>query len=139
MRKRAPGHGRPSKGDRHQFPLAQMPAEATDVVLREAAARGLSHSEYLAVVIAREHGLQVPWPPVTGPLLSSPRTHLDHPRLATRVPRVAADRVMVEAEAREMPYSRYVAAVVARAHGFDLPLPERLAPLQSEEAFSIGA
>lgn len=139
MRKRVPGHGRPSKGDRHLFPLAQMPAEPTDAVLREAATRGLSHSEYLAVVIAREHGLPTPWPPRTGPLLAAPRTHLDHPRLATRVPRAAADRVMDEAEAREMPYNRYVAAIVARAHGFDLPLASRVGSLHSEEAFSIGA
>lgn len=139
MRKRTPGHGRPSKGDRHLFPLAQMPAEATDTVLREAASRGLSHSEYLAVVITREHGLQTPWPSRTGPLLAAPRTHLDHPRLATRVPRAAADRVMDEAEAREMPYNRYLAAIVGRAHGFDLPLSERVAPLRSEEAFSLSA
>lgn len=139
MRMRAPGIGRPSKGDRHLFPLAQMPAEPTDAVLREAATRGLSHSEYLAVVIAREHGLPTPWPSSTGPLVGAPRTHRDHPRLATRVPRAAADRVMDEAEARGMPYSRYVAAIVARAHGFDLPLPDRLSALQSQEAFSIGA
>ena len=137
MRKRAPGHGRPSKGDRHLFPLAQMPPEATDAVLREAALRGLSHSEYLAVVVARELGFDTAWPTNTRPLLAAPRTHRDHPRLATRVPRAAADRVMDEAEARGMPYNRYVAAIVGRAHGFALPLHERV--VRHEEAFSIGA
>lgn len=137
MRRQIHAGGRPSKGDRHLFTLPRMSAAATDAVLSEAAARGLSHSEYLAVIVARAHGFDTPWPAKTSLLLSTPRTHRDHPRLATRVPRAAADRVMEEAEARDMPYNHYLATIVAGANGFDLPLPQRVA--QHEEAFSIGA
>lgn len=134
MRNRQRRVGRPSKGDRHLFLLARLPDGQTDEVLRRAAERGLSHSEYLAVVIAQAHGLDTRWPARTGPLLATPRTHLDHPRLSSRVPRAAASIAMAEAEARDMPYSRYLAAVVARAHGFQADLPERLPSRRPEEA-----
>lgn len=126
--------GRKHKGDRHLFQLARLPDQQTDEVLRCAAERGLSQSEYLAVVIARAHGFMTAWPPRTGPLVVTPRTHLDHPRLSSRVPRAAAEVAMDEAEAHGLPNARYMAAVVAQAHGFAVDLPERLALPGSQEA-----
>lgn len=134
MRNRATRAGRKSKGDRQLFQLARLPGDQTDEVLRQAAERGLVQSEYLAVVIARAHGFPTPWPPKTGPLVAVPRTHHDQPLLSSRVPRAAAEVAMDEAEARGMPKSRYLAAVVARAHGFDVPLPEPLVLPQPQEA-----
>lgn len=135
MRRRPTGGGRPSKGDRHLFLLGALPPDQTDAVLRAAAERGLTHSEYLAVVIARAHGFDTAWPPQAARLLgAAPRTHRDHPRLSSRVPRAAADAAMDEAEARDMPYRHYVTAVVARAHGFDAVLPDRLPEQRPEEA-----
>ena len=138
MRNRERRGGRPSKGDRHLFQLARLPDVQTDEVLRRAAERGLVQSEYLAVVVARAHGFQTPWPLRTGPLLAAPPTHRDLARLSSRVPRAVADVVMGEAEARGLPNSRYLAAVVARAHGFAADLPEPVAPQRAEEAL-IGA
>lgn len=138
MRNRQTRVGRKSKGDRHLFQLARLPDDQTDEVLRRAAERGLSQSEYLAVVIARAHGFSTPWPLRTGPLVVTPRTHVDHPRLSSRVPRAAAEVALDEAEARGMANARYMAAVVAHAHGFNVHLPKRLSDSRHEEAL-IGA
>lgn len=138
MRNRHPGVGRKSKGDRHLFQLARLPDDQTDAILRRAAERGLTHSEYLAVVVAREHGFDTPWPPRTTRLLGEPRTHLDHPRLSSRVPRAAAEAVMDAAEARDLSYRRYITTVVVRAHGFQAELPEPLNNPAPQEAL-IGA
>lgn len=45
--------------------------------------------------------------------------------ILTRLPQPVADRVLAEADARDMSYSEYVAIVVATAHGFDGQLPPR--------------
>lgn len=138
MRKRTSGGGRPSKGDRHLFLLGVLPPEQTDAVLLGAWQRGLTHSEYLAVVIARAHGFDTPWPPRTTRLLGAPRTHRDHPRLASRVPRAAADAAMAAADDRDVTYRHYLTVLVARAHGFDARLPEPVADHGPQEAL-IGA
>jgi len=43
----------------------------------------------------------------------------------TRVPETVADRVRAEAEARDMSYSEYIAAILGDAHGFTIDIPAR--------------
>lgn len=52
----------------------------------------------------------------------------------TRLPVDVAQLVIAEAEARDMPYGAYVAAIVANAHGIPAELPPRLTevPQQGE-------
>lgn len=57
-----PGPGRRSRGQRKAV-LTRLPPSVAELALAEAEARGLSHSEYLAILIAQAHGIDTPLPP----------------------------------------------------------------------------
>lgn len=57
-----PGPGRRSRGQRKAI-LTRLPAPLAELALAEADARGLSHSEYLAILVAQAHGFETPLPP----------------------------------------------------------------------------
>ena len=52
--------------------------------------------------------------------------------IVTRVDIKVADLVRAEAEARDMSYSGYVAAILAQAHGIPTELPARLQPVAEQ-------
>lgn len=58
----------------------------------------------------------------------------------TRLPVDVAQVVIAEANARDMPYGAYVAAIVAQAHGIHTELPPRLTevPQQGELLHAHG-
>lgn len=57
-----PGPGRRSKGVRKAF-LTRLPEDVAVAVVAEATARGLSLSEYLALIAAQAHDFEVSIPP----------------------------------------------------------------------------
>ena len=147
MGKRFRGGGRPSKGDRHGFRVGPMPADEADRIMREAAVRNMPYTEYIAVVVADALGFDTALPAGSavlptasgGPAAAGTICH-DNRRLFARIPRAVANVVFAEADARDMPYAEYLAAIVARAHGIPATLPEPVYPLQPrEEALSISA
>jgi len=52
-------HGRPSKGPRTEHTV-RIPADHDDRYVHQAGQLGLSYSDYLALVLARAHDLDVP-------------------------------------------------------------------------------
>ncbi len=66
MPRRPATGGRPSKGDRGQL-MTRPPAKLADAVRAEAERLDLSYSDYIANILAREHG----FPPVAAPSAQS--------------------------------------------------------------------
>ena len=65
--RRAPQGGRPSKGKRYPF-MSRVPQDLAEVVMEEAEKRGLSYSDYIALVLAERHDVKLPdhfHPPAT--------------------------------------------------------------------------
>lgn len=67
MAKYKPGPGRRSKGVRKAF-MTRLPPDVAAAVESEAAARGVSLSEYLALIAARAHDFEVALPPRQKPV-----------------------------------------------------------------------
>lgn len=61
------GPGRRSKGDRKAF-MTRLPNDVAAVVEAEAGSRGLSYSEYLALITAQAHGIEATIPPRLKPI-----------------------------------------------------------------------
>jgi len=139
MAKRFKGGGRPSKGDRHTFRVGPMPAEQASLVMREAAIRGMPYMEYIAVVVGGELGFNTPLPSASASAAGGEPICHNGRGLYARIPRAAANVVLAEADARDMPYAEYLGAILARAHGFEATLPEPVYALQPREALSISA
>jgi hypothetical protein len=114
------------------------------LVVAEAGVRGLSHSEYLEIIIARSHAVDVPmpdrvpglWPDESWSVEASRK---DRHAFLTRVRRDVANLVIAQADARDLPYSDYLAIVIARAHGFDVDMPEQLRHIDEQEVLDISA
>lgn len=66
-----PGPGRRSLGPRKAF-ATRLPEDVARLAVAEADARGLSHSEYLAILIAQAHGHAAQLPPRTQPIPQQP-------------------------------------------------------------------
>lgn len=62
MARYRPGPGRPSAGQRHAL-LTRLPQRVADRVIDEAESRGMSHSAYVAAVLARAHDFDADMPP----------------------------------------------------------------------------
>ncbi|MFE6510291.1 hypothetical protein ACFVBP_21675 [Nocardioides sp. NPDC057764] len=61
MRNTKPGPGRRSKGARKAF-MTRLPMDLAVLVEHEAIARDISNSEYLALLTAQAHGIDVTMP-----------------------------------------------------------------------------
>lgn len=139
MARHRAGPGRPSKGDRHAF-APKVRGDAARLAVAGAGARDLSHSEYLEIVIARYHGFDVAMPdPVLEGLWTEQLAPRERHSFLVRVRRDVADPVMGEADARNLPYSEYLAIVIAQAHGLDVAMPERVRPVNAQEVLDISA
>lgn len=66
-----PGPGRRSLGPRRAV-LTRLPEDVARLAVAEADARGLSHSEYLAILIAQAHGQPASLPPRSRPVAEQP-------------------------------------------------------------------
>lgn len=132
-----PRGGRPSKGPRRTYAPYLEPELAT-LLQHDAYRRGMAVIELTEALIAREFGHQV--------LLPAPVREVDPERVGAPPVRTAiklrlhiADRVVAEAQARDITYSAYIAHLLRRAYDRPSQVPEPIRPVPRQEELVMGA